>query len=184
MASTDSGNDPRSVEKYLTAEPPPPPIRPSLREGRPLWKRVLLWLTPNLTAFIASFCIMVLELVAGRVIARYLGSSLYTWTSVIGIVLAGITVGNLFGGRLADWFRPGNVLSVIFILGSLTCMAIPFANDKTHDMDLWTKKKKDVGMPARPFFSLSAEEQKIKEIDEKLGKLTAEQKDEREELLK
>jgi hypothetical protein len=42
---------------------------------------------PIATVFISSFCIMVLELVASRLIARYLGSSLYTWTAVIGIVL-------------------------------------------------------------------------------------------------
>ena len=48
------------------------------------------WLIPNFTVFISSLCIMVVELVAGRLIARYVGNSLYTWTSVIGIVLAGI----------------------------------------------------------------------------------------------
>ncbi len=42
---------------------------------------------PCLTVFITSFCIMVVELVAGRLIARHLGSSLYTWTAVIGVVL-------------------------------------------------------------------------------------------------
>src|SRR6266498_170597 len=82
----------------------------------PLFKRIVLWFIPNLTAFIASFCIMVLEIVAGRVIARYLGQSLYTWTSVIGIVLMGITLGNFLGGRLADWFRPAAVLAVLFLL--------------------------------------------------------------------
>ena len=45
-------------------------------------------LLPNATVFASSFCVMVIELVAGRIIAGHLGSSLYTWTSVIGIVLA------------------------------------------------------------------------------------------------
>ena len=49
-------------------------------------------IVPYATAFMASFCIMVMELTAGRIIARYLGASLYTWTSVIGVVLAGIAV--------------------------------------------------------------------------------------------
>jgi len=55
----------------------------------------------NATVFISSACIMVIELVAGRLIARHLGSSLYTWTSVIGVVLAGMALGNYVGGRLA-----------------------------------------------------------------------------------
>jgi hypothetical protein len=46
----------------------------------------------SLPVFISSFCIMVLELVASRLIANYLGSSLYTWTAVIGVILAGITM--------------------------------------------------------------------------------------------
>ncbi|MEA3248725.1 MAG: fused MFS/spermidine synthase [Patescibacteria group bacterium] len=52
--------------------------------------------------FTASFCLMVIELVAGRIMAPYLGSSLYTWTSVIGVVLTGITLGNYVGGVLAE----------------------------------------------------------------------------------
>src|SRR5688500_10374 len=94
-------------------EPPAPPGPPAQRvpkevlQGFPglesavkasLLQRILLWFIPNLTAFIASACIMIIELVASRVIARHLGSSLYTWTSVIGIVLLGITLGNLLGG--------------------------------------------------------------------------------------
>lgn len=52
--------------------------------------------------FVSSFCSMALELVAGRMLAPYIGVSLYTWTSIIGVVLAGISVGNFLGGRLAD----------------------------------------------------------------------------------
>jgi hypothetical protein len=41
---------------------------------------------PHVIIFFSSACIMVVELVAGRLIARHLGSSLYTWTSIIGVV--------------------------------------------------------------------------------------------------
>jgi predicted membrane-bound spermidine synthase len=57
-----------------------------------------LW-QPNLIVFISSGCIMILELVAGRMIAPYVGVSLYTWTSIIGIVLAGISLGNYLSRR-------------------------------------------------------------------------------------
>jgi hypothetical protein len=43
---------------------------------------------PNLIVFVANVAIMVIELVASRLVARHLGSSLYTWTSVIGVILA------------------------------------------------------------------------------------------------
>ena len=83
---------------------------------------------PNATAFVSSMCIMTVELVAGRLIARHVGNSLYTWTSVIGVVLAGIAVGNWVGGRLADRFKPRNALSVLFALASLCCFAVPALN--------------------------------------------------------
>jgi len=60
-----------------------------------------LW-RPNLIVFLSSACIMIIELVAGRIIAPYVGVSLYTWTSVIGVVLAGISLGNFLGGEIAD----------------------------------------------------------------------------------
>jgi len=61
----------------------------------PAW----LW-RPTWIVFVSSACTMVLELVAGRIIAPYVGVSLYTWTTVIGVVLAGISLGNYLGG---DW---------------------------------------------------------------------------------
>jgi predicted membrane-bound spermidine synthase len=57
---------------------------------------------PMVFAFVGSGCLLVLELVAGRLLAPTLGVSLYTWTSVIGVVLAGVSLGNFVGGRLAD----------------------------------------------------------------------------------
>jgi spermidine synthase len=60
---------------------------------------------------------MTLELVAGRLIAPFVGVSLYTWTAVIGIVLAGITVGNWLGGMVADRW-PSPRLVGVALLGS------------------------------------------------------------------
>jgi spermidine synthase len=45
---------------------------------------------------------MSLELVASRVLAQVVGVSLYTWTGVIGVMLAGTACGNWLGGILAD----------------------------------------------------------------------------------
>jgi hypothetical protein len=45
---------------------------------------------------------MVLELIGSRVMAPYLGNSLYVWTSLIGVVLASLSVGYWHGGKLAD----------------------------------------------------------------------------------
>ena len=71
-----------------------------------------------IVVFIASFCTMVIELVAGRIMAPYVGVSLYTWTSIIGVVLAGISIGAYVGGILADRFPSPRTLGwLLFISG-------------------------------------------------------------------
>lgn len=82
-----------------------------------------LW-RPNLTVFLSSSCIMVLELVAERIIAPHVGMSLYTWTSIIGVILAGISLGNALGGRLADRWASPRLLGWILVLGGLACPAV------------------------------------------------------------
>ena len=67
---------------------------------------------------------MVMELTASRLIAKHVGSSLYTWTSVIGVVLAGITIGNFLGGRLADRYKPRDLLPLLFMIASVLCFAV------------------------------------------------------------
>ena len=79
---------------------------------------------------------MLLELVAGRLVARNLGSSIYTWTSVIGVVLAGITIGNYIGGRIADRTEPQKALAVLFFASSVTCVMTVMLNNLTDQL-LW-----------------------------------------------
>ncbi len=73
---------------------------------------------PYLLAFFTSLCIMILELVASRLVARHVGASLSVWTSVIGIMLGGICLGNVLGGRLADRIDPARALGPLYALGS------------------------------------------------------------------
>lgn len=70
-------------------------------------------------AFIGSGCLLVLELVAGRILAPAIGVSLYTWTSIIGVVLAGISLGNWAGGRIADRYPGRGPLSAVYLLSAL-----------------------------------------------------------------
>ncbi|MHC4283762.1 MAG: fused MFS/spermidine synthase [Planctomycetota bacterium] len=92
-------------------------------------KSFFLILIPSATVFFSSACIMVLELLAGRMVARHFGSSLYTWTSVIGVVLAGITIGNYLGGRIADRMDARKTLSVLFAISSVACVATIVLNN-------------------------------------------------------
>lgn len=86
-----------------------------------------LW-APTLIVFISSACVMVLELVAGRMVAPYVGVSLYTWTSIIGVILAGISLGNYLGGKLADRWASPRLLSLLFLLAGLTSIGVLFVD--------------------------------------------------------
>lgn len=77
-----------------------------------------------LVVFVASGCALVLELVAGRIVAPVVGVSLYTWTTVIGVVLAGISLGNYAGGVVADRWPAHRTLGVILGLGGLASLAV------------------------------------------------------------
>ncbi len=77
-----------------------------------------------LLAFISSACTLVIELIAGRIMAPYIGVSLYTWTSVIGVVLAGMSGGNFLGGFVADRFASRRTLGLIFIASSVATLGI------------------------------------------------------------
>ncbi len=79
---------------------------------------------PYLIVFISSACIMILELVAGRIVAPYVGVSLYTWTTIIGVVLAGISLGNYLGGRLADRWGSLRLLGTLFLLAGITSFGV------------------------------------------------------------
>ena len=63
--------------------------------------------------FGASVCTLVLEIVAGRVLAPAIGVSLYTWTTVIGVVLAGVALGSYAGGLAARRAGVGTLAGVL-----------------------------------------------------------------------
>lgn len=52
--------------------------------------------------FLLGGIVMAFEMLASRYLNPFFGSSIYTWGSLISVVLAGMTCGYYFGGRLAD----------------------------------------------------------------------------------
>ena len=97
--------------------------------------RERLW-NPCATVFFSSACIMVIELVASRMIAPRLGVSLYTWTSVIGVILAGISVGNYLGGRLSDQRGSFPFLGLVLALASIASLGILWLSNDLSEANL------------------------------------------------
>lgn len=56
----------------------------------------------GIISFLSGFALMAYELVAARLLAPTIGSSIYVWTSVIGVIIAALSLGYWLGGKLAD----------------------------------------------------------------------------------
>ena len=97
-----------------------PITEPSTR--RPIWLILCL-------AFTSGFIIMSVELLGGRILAPYFGSSIYVWGSIITIFMMALSIGYLIGGRLSlhqpSLFRYG----LFFIIAAIALTpVIVFAN--------------------------------------------------------
>lgn len=76
--------------------------------------------------FATSGLVLVLEIVAGRILAPYVGISLDTFTAIIGTVLAGIAAGAAVGGRLADLIDPRRLIGPTIMAGGvLSWLSLP-----------------------------------------------------------
>ena len=69
--------------------------------------------------FVSSAAVLVLEILAGRLMAPFVGVSLETFTGIIGVILAGIAAGTAIGGRLADRFDAARLLGPALIAGGV-----------------------------------------------------------------
>ncbi|QGG94780.1 fused MFS/spermidine synthase [Actinomarinicola tropica] len=79
-----------------------------------------------LLVFATSAAVLVLEILAGRLLAPYVGVSLETYTGIIGTILAAIAFGTAVGGRLADRLDPRRLLGPSLIAGgALAWLSLP-----------------------------------------------------------
>ena len=52
--------------------------------------------------FLCGAMVMIYEIVGSRVVAPHFGTSIFVWTSLIGVILASLSIGYWVGGRIAD----------------------------------------------------------------------------------
>ena len=99
-----------------------------LRPAAPSFYIVLLVLV-----FVAGTATMSLEFAASRLLTPVFGSSIYTWGSLIGVVLVGLSMGYHVGGRLADKNPDfGKFCSILFSSG-LYVVLIPLMSSTVID---------------------------------------------------
>lgn len=84
----------------------------------------------NMRLEIVVFCsggiVMIFEIVGSRVLSPFIGNSTYVWTSLIGVILAALSLGYYLGGKLADKKADYKLLSLIIFLAGIFILTMNF----------------------------------------------------------
>lgn len=75
-------------------------------------------------AFSSGFSIMCIELLAGRILAPFFGSSVHIWGSIITVFMLSLSLGYLFGGKLSTHSASLTRYGAIFIVAGITLLPI------------------------------------------------------------
>lgn len=109
---------------------PAPAVRPEVRAG-------LHPVVGAAVVFLASAAVLVLEIVAMRLVAPYIGITLQTSSAVIGVALSAMALGAWTGGRLADRRDAERLLAPVLVaagvLATVTVPAVRLAGERVHD---------------------------------------------------
>ena len=84
------------------------------------------WWYVQLTTFLAGGLVMVIEITASRILSPVFGNTVFLWTNIIGVILAAMTVGYAYGGRLADDARPEVPLCRVLMVSGVFVGFVPF----------------------------------------------------------
>jgi MFS family permease len=88
---------------------------------------------PSFTVYFASivsgFTIMGVELLAGRMLSPYFGSSIYVWGSIITIFMLALSIGYLLGGRWSLHTPSIPKLAILYALGGLLLLPLPLFSE-------------------------------------------------------
>jgi spermidine synthase len=72
----------------------------------------------EVTVFVCGAMLMIFEIIGSRIVSPFIGTSTYVWTSLIGIILASLSIGYWLGGKWADRRPDIKVLAgAIFLAG-------------------------------------------------------------------
>lgn len=93
-----------------------------------------------LIAFTTGFGLLTYELIASRLLAPTVGSSIYVWTSVIGVIIAALSLGYAIGGKQADKrVEPLDVAWLLLISAGTVTITSLSASDTLQNVVSLTK---------------------------------------------
>jgi len=89
------------------------------------WQNPLIYLL----AFSSGFCIMGIELLGGRILAPFFGSSVHIWGSIITVFMLSLSFGYLAGGKLSTKAASLNRYGLIFIFAGIAILPVAFSSE-------------------------------------------------------
>ena len=93
-----------------------------------MWGERLTAAAIGVAVFLAGAALLSLEIASSRVMAPYFGNSLFVWGALIGVVLAGLSLGYWIGGSVADRMATPRFFVGILVFAALLVLAIPFVD--------------------------------------------------------
>jgi len=73
----------------------------------------------EIVVFLCGACLMMMELAGSRVLAPYVGTSIFVWSSLIGVILGSLSIGSWLGGNLADKYQSQLGLALIIVVAGI-----------------------------------------------------------------
>ena len=81
--------------------------------------------TLRVAVFLCGALVMIYEITGTRIVSPFIGTSTYVWTSLIGVILASLSLGYWLGGRFADKRPDVKILaSVLLLSGGMVSLTI------------------------------------------------------------
>ena len=74
----------------------------------------------EIIVFICGAVVMIFELVGSRILGPFLGTTIFVWTSLIGVILGSLSLGYWLGGYFADKKPKIEILSTIIFLSAIS----------------------------------------------------------------
>lgn len=87
----------------------------------------------EIVVFVAGMGVMVFELIGSRILAPYVGTTIIVWSALIGVILAFLSAGYWWGGRVADKkgdykYFSGIIFLSAFFIALTAVLKIPIIN--------------------------------------------------------
>lgn len=99
---------------------------------------------------------MILELIGSRILAPTLGTSIFIWTSLIGIILGAMSLGYFLGGKLADRNPSAEIFSIIIFVSGVFIFLIIIIKTSVLEFSVFLGMKNGAIFSAIILFAIPA----------------------------